>query len=184
MVAEMQRKRQAGEPVPSRYEFKGVTKKGDIIYVEVSAAPITYRGKSEYLLYLRDVTERKEAEEVLIRSHKELERLNKAKTKAVNHISHELNTPISVIQGATTRHPETKIRGFIDPCHRKHHRHPGEEYGTSGRHRPRLTRYSGYPRKLRKEWSSRISSGFWQGWRSFRKYPKRCAPIGRPSRDG
>ncbi|HEY3277255.1 MAG TPA: PAS domain-containing sensor histidine kinase [Syntrophorhabdaceae bacterium] len=101
MVAEMQRKRQAGEPVPSRYEFKGITKKGDIIYVEVSAAPITYRGKSEYLLYLRDVTERKEAEEVLIRSHKELERLNKAKTKAVNHISHELNTPISVIQSTT-----------------------------------------------------------------------------------
>jgi signal transduction histidine kinase len=67
--------------------------------MEVSAATITFRGMSVYLIYLRDITERKHAEKALVKSHKELERLNKAKTKAVNHISHELKTPLAVIQG-------------------------------------------------------------------------------------
>ncbi len=98
-VTEIINRRQRGEPVPSRYEFKGLTQKGNTIYVEVSAATITYRGETAYLIYLHDITERKHAEEVLVKSHKELEQLNKAKTKAVNHISHELKTPLSVIQG-------------------------------------------------------------------------------------
>jgi PAS domain S-box-containing protein len=100
MVTGIMEKRQRGEPVPSRYEFKGLTQDGEILYVEVSAASITYRGASVYLLYLRDVTERRQAEESLMKSHKELEQLNRAKTKAVNHISHELKTPLSVIQGS------------------------------------------------------------------------------------
>jgi len=37
--------------------------------------------------------------EALEQSRKELERLNKAKSKALNHLSHELKTPLSVIQG-------------------------------------------------------------------------------------
>ncbi len=100
MVTDIIIRRQRGGPVPSRYEFKGITKKGNTLYVEVSAASITFRGRPFDLIYLKDVTERKRAEESLMNSHKELERLNKAKTKAVNHISHELRTPISVIQGS------------------------------------------------------------------------------------
>ncbi|HME44626.1 MAG TPA: GAF domain-containing protein [Syntrophorhabdales bacterium] len=37
--------------------------------------------------------------EALERSRSELERLNRAKTKAMNHVSHELKTPLAVIQG-------------------------------------------------------------------------------------
>ncbi len=99
MVTDIMNRRQNNEPVPPRYEFKGLTKKGNILFVEVSAANITYRGISVYLIYLRDITERKLAEQALMKSHKELERLNKAKTKAVNHVSHELKTPLAVIQG-------------------------------------------------------------------------------------
>ena len=99
MVTDIINRRQRGEPAPSRYEFKGITKKGNILYVGVSAASTTYQGMSVYLIYLRDITERKLAEQALVKSHKELERLNKAKTKAVNHVSHELKTPLAVIQG-------------------------------------------------------------------------------------
>lgn len=98
-VTDIINKRQRGEQVPSRYEFKGMTKKGNTIYVEVSAAGITHKGSTFYLVYLRDITERKRAEESLVKSHKELERLNKAQTRVVNHIAHELTTPLAVIQG-------------------------------------------------------------------------------------
>ena len=58
-------RRQRNEPVPSRYEFKGITKKGKTIFIEVSAAVIPSRGIFVYLVYLRDITERKQAEETL-----------------------------------------------------------------------------------------------------------------------
>ncbi|PIV20614.1 MAG: hypothetical protein COS40_11675, partial [Deltaproteobacteria bacterium CG03_land_8_20_14_0_80_45_14] len=64
-VITINQRRQRGEPVPSRYEFKGITKDGKVIYIEVSAASIVYRGTPEYLVYLRDITERKAAEEAL-----------------------------------------------------------------------------------------------------------------------
>ena len=99
MVTELNTRRQRGMPGIPRYEFKGITRDGKTIYIEVSATNITYRGAPCSLVYLRDVTERKRAEEALKQSHLELERLNRAKTKAVNHISHELKTPLAVIQG-------------------------------------------------------------------------------------
>ncbi len=64
-VMTINQSRQKGEPVPSRYEFKGMTKDGGVIYIEVSATSIVYRGTPVYLIYLRDMTERKAAEEVL-----------------------------------------------------------------------------------------------------------------------
>lgn len=64
-VIEMNRRRQSGQPVPSRYEFKGITKDGRVIFVDVSAASISFREKIVYLIYLRDITERKEAEQAL-----------------------------------------------------------------------------------------------------------------------
>jgi PAS domain S-box-containing protein len=118
IVGDIINKRQRGEPVPSRYEFRGVTKKGSTIHVEVSAAGVTFRGRSFDLIYLRDVTERKRAEESLMKSHRELERLNKAKTKAVDHISHELKTPVAIIQGVTNI-LKRKFEDVLPPAFRK-----------------------------------------------------------------
>jgi PAS domain S-box-containing protein len=64
-VLTINQRRQRGESVPLRYEFKGMTKDGQVIYIEVSAARLVYRGRPVNLVYLRDVTERKIAEEVM-----------------------------------------------------------------------------------------------------------------------
>ena len=60
--------RQQGGYAPSRYELRGIKKDGTPIYVEASSTAITYRGKRSLLVYLRDVTDRKNAEESLRKS--------------------------------------------------------------------------------------------------------------------
>jgi PAS domain S-box-containing protein len=125
-VSSMNQRRWKGEPAPSRYEFKGITRDGQAIFIEVSATGTMYRNEPVLLVYLRDVTERKMAEEALLRSHKELEQLNRVKTKAVNHVSHELKTPLAVIQGnirVLRRKMETSaldanLKGILDALER------------------------------------------------------------------
>ncbi|OPY02266.1 MAG: Sporulation kinase A [Syntrophorhabdus sp. PtaB.Bin047] len=57
--------RQRGEKVPDRYEFKGMHRDGSIIFIEVSATPVVYNGEAGSLVYLRDITARKEMEDTL-----------------------------------------------------------------------------------------------------------------------
>ena len=72
-VIEINKRRQAGEIVPLTYEFKGIRKNGSVIFVDVSATRIMYRGSYDSLVFLRDVTERKLAEEALRKSEQTLQ---------------------------------------------------------------------------------------------------------------
>ncbi len=67
-VSDFNLRRQRGETVPSRYEFKGVRKDGEPIDLEVSATRTTFRGTPVSLVYFRDITERKRLEAELRRS--------------------------------------------------------------------------------------------------------------------
>ena len=70
-VAELIRRRQRGEPVPSSYEFKGICRDGQVIQVEVSATRMVYQGAEVSLgLLMRDITERKRSEEALKESER------------------------------------------------------------------------------------------------------------------
>jgi PAS domain S-box-containing protein len=62
-VMEFDERRKKGEPVPDRYEFKGIRKDGTTIDIEVSATKTSYRGETVSLAYFRDITGRKRAEE-------------------------------------------------------------------------------------------------------------------------
>jgi len=57
--------RAKGKDVPSTYEVRGVTKNGEILDLEFSVAPITYRGKYAALGSIRDITQRKETQKKL-----------------------------------------------------------------------------------------------------------------------
>ncbi len=62
-VVAISRARQAGQDAPTRYDFMGVRKDGSIVFIAVSATIINYQGETINLVYLRDVTARRRAEE-------------------------------------------------------------------------------------------------------------------------
>jgi PAS domain S-box-containing protein len=62
-VAHFNRWRQEGSLAPSRYECKGIRRDGNLVYLSVSASSTTYRGEPVSLVFLRDITERKLAED-------------------------------------------------------------------------------------------------------------------------
>jgi len=70
MVNDINIRRQKGESVPQKYEFKGIRKDGTPIYIEVSATNAKYQGDQVSLVYLRDISKRKEYEEKLCAKHK------------------------------------------------------------------------------------------------------------------
>jgi PAS domain S-box-containing protein len=57
--------RERGEDVPTRYEFKALKLDESEFDVEISVNPISYEGKPARQAFLRDITERKRAEEAL-----------------------------------------------------------------------------------------------------------------------
>jgi len=67
--------RSRGEPVPSRYEFKGLRKNRDPIDIEVSVTTITFQKEIFTLTVLRDISERKRAEESLKASEQKFRQL-------------------------------------------------------------------------------------------------------------
>jgi PAS domain S-box-containing protein len=67
-VREINRRRQKEEGVPQKYEFMGCRKDGQTIFLEVSAATTEYQSQTVALIFLRDITERRLAEEALKKS--------------------------------------------------------------------------------------------------------------------
>ncbi len=106
-VAHIDRCRQHGEPAPSHYEFKGVRKDGTVLHVEVSVAGITHHGEPATLNYLRDVTERRKAEELIKTSLREKEVL----LREVHHrVKNNLQVVSSLLflQSQTVKDEETR----------------------------------------------------------------------------
>jgi PAS domain S-box-containing protein len=64
-VRERGLKRLNGEPVPTRYESKFVTKEGEERWLAVSAGLVEYRGRPAGIASLLDITESKRSEELL-----------------------------------------------------------------------------------------------------------------------
>jgi PAS domain S-box-containing protein len=69
--------RQRGEPLPSRYEVKIVNKCGETRWVDVSVTSIKFKGVPAGLVALLDITERKRAEEKVLRQSAVLDAINK-----------------------------------------------------------------------------------------------------------
>jgi PAS domain S-box-containing protein len=74
MVAERHQRRLKGEELGSHYSFRVIAKNGDIKWVEIGTALISYDGKPATLNLLADITPRKQAEEAMVRANSLLQR--------------------------------------------------------------------------------------------------------------
>jgi PAS domain S-box-containing protein len=93
-VTEINTRRQGDDGAPSRYEFKGLKKNGDVVTVEVSATKTTFSGEPMSLVYLRDVTERRSLEAQLLHAQK-----MEAVGQLAGGVAHDFNNILTAIIG-------------------------------------------------------------------------------------
>jgi PAS domain S-box-containing protein len=74
-MMERYKKRLAGEPIPPQYETVIVRKGGKNLPIELTAAKTVWQGKPAVLVIIRDITERKQSEQILRESEEKYRNL-------------------------------------------------------------------------------------------------------------
>jgi len=85
-AVERHHRRMRGETISGLFEISIIRKDGAEVPIELTGAYTTYQGMPAHVVYMRDITERKQAEEELIRNRDYLERLNNSLTDMVFEI--------------------------------------------------------------------------------------------------
>lgn len=100
-VSLIDRARQNGEVVPNRYEFKGIKKNGETVFIDASTTSVIYLGETVLLAYLRDITERKHTEAE--KGHLEAQLRQAQKMEAIGQlaggVAHDFNNILTAVIG-------------------------------------------------------------------------------------
>lgn len=113
--------REEGINIPSRYEFKGLTKDNQLRDLEAITSSILYKGKQAIQGVIRDVTEQKRQVEENLELAKKLERAQRLESLGVlaGGVAHDLNNILGPIIGypdiiLTTLPDDDPIRNDVE----------------------------------------------------------------------
>jgi len=98
-IMERYRKRLEGIPVPRQYETIIIRKDGKSVPIELTAAKTVWCGQPADMVIIRDITERKQAEQELERLNTELARKNRELEQIIYVTSHDLRSPLVNVHG-------------------------------------------------------------------------------------
>ena len=104
------------------FERIHVTKEGRRIPVEINGHVFELGGEKMMLSVVRDISERKQAEQALTEAKAEAERANRAKSDFLANMSHEIRTPMNAIIGLSDlalglENPDPKLRDYLAKIH-------------------------------------------------------------------
>jgi len=101
IIKERGLKRLRGEPVPSHYEIKIVTRSGEDRWLDCSLTVLQFDGQPAVLGVFVDITDRKRAEDQLSRAQEQLRQASKMEAvgRLAGGIAHDFNNQLTIVQG-------------------------------------------------------------------------------------
>jgi len=111
VIEEKWRAFQNGKLERCQFELEVIHREGHAVPVSVGLTPATLLGEPVAIVFLQNITERREALEAVLAAKAEAEELSRVKSVILSNFTHELRTPLHSILGFSALLGETLAEG-------------------------------------------------------------------------